>query len=86
MAELNTYKSNYTVKEIEQMVKFYTESVAGIFNTSTSYVVDDFVIYDGFLYQCITPTTGEWDSTKWQIQKIFDNEGKVILKGGNAPH
>jgi len=61
--------------------------VAEPFSSSSTYAVDDFVVYNGFLYQCITAVTdaGAWDSSKWQIQKIFDNNGYVIIKGGEAP-
>jgi len=86
MADLLTWKSSYTYTQIEQALTFALTQVAVPFSTSSTYAVDDVVVYEGFLYQCITAVSvaGAWDSTKWQIQKIFDNDGYVIIQGGTA--
>jgi hypothetical protein len=38
---------------------------AANYSSSASYAVGDIVTYDGKLYKCTAPTTGNFDSTKW---------------------
>lgn len=42
------------------------------YSTSTSYAVDDLVIYDNTIYSCNTATSGAWDSSKWDIVQNLD--------------
>ena len=44
--------------------------LADEYNTSESYSVGDYVIYNNYLYRCIGDTSGVWDSTKWTIVKL----------------
>ena len=47
--------------------KIYT-NIAPVFSTSSTYAVDDFVIYEGVLYKCINAitTAGDFDINDWQ--------------------
>ena len=40
--------------------------IAASYNTTTSYVVGDYCVYDNVLQRCTGATSGAWDSTKWQ--------------------
>ena len=42
------------------------------FNSSLTYVVGDFCIYNNTLYKCITAidTAGEWDESKWEATTV----------------
>ena len=42
------------------------------YDTTTSYEVGDFVVYNDQLYKCIGATSGAWDSTKWQLATLND--------------
>lgn len=83
---LNTKQSSYSYSQIEKAINFVLTQVAIPFSTLATYDVDDFVVYDGFLYQCTTAiaVAGDWDASKWQVQKIFDNNGYVIAQGGTS--
>lgn len=44
------------------------------YNSSQTYQTGDMVIYNSTIYECKTDnTTGEWDSTKWDIVPIITN-------------
>ena len=42
------------------------------YDTSATYGVGDFVVYNNQLYKCIGATSGAWDSTKWQLATLND--------------
>ena len=42
------------------------------YDTTTEYEVGDFVVYNDQLYKCISATSGDWDSTKWQLATLND--------------
>ena len=42
------------------------------YETSETYAVGDFVVYNDQLYKCIGATSGAWDSTKWQLATLND--------------
>ena len=44
--------------------------VSDEYNSALSYVIGDFCIHENLLYKCISPTTGDWDATKWQLTTI----------------
>lgn len=44
--------------------------IAASYNTTTSYAVGDYCIYDNVLQRCIGATSGTWDSTKWQSTTV----------------
>ena len=82
--ELSTYSSTKTINEFENAIEIFNNTIADFFNETTSYIIDDFVIYEGNLYQCINDCIGTWNSSNWQIQKIFDNDWDDIIKGGDS--
>jgi len=84
--DIPVYRSVYNFSQIESAIKFCTTSVAPIYDASVSYNFEDFVIKSGFLYQCINQNgaTGDWDATKWEQQKVFDNNGYVIVNCGSS--
>ena len=53
----NAYQSEFTGHQIDAAVNFVHTQVAEPFDFHKAYVVDDLVVYDGFLYQCRTATT-----------------------------
>lgn len=53
------------------------------YSTSTSYVVGDIVIYNGMIYECITATSGAWNSANWSLVPVYVDEkinGKLLPK------
>lgn len=51
------------------------------FSTSTSYVEGDRVVYNGMIYECITATSGAWNSANWSLVPVFvdENINKELL-------
>lgn len=49
-------------------------AIADIYDSSETYAVDDFVMYQGELYKCITAVTSaeSFDSSKWQGGTVSD--------------
>jgi len=76
-----SYQSPYTGRDIDKAVHFVHNKIAEPFKTSKTYVIGEFVSYEGLLYQCIedVTTAGAWSAENWQVQRVFDNEGFVIL-------
>ena len=54
---------------------FASGNLADTYNTSESYNVDDYCIYNGILYKCTAQTTGAWDSSDWTQTTITDELG-----------
>ncbi len=54
-------------------------SIANTFSTSSTYVVGDYVLYEGSVYQCNTAitTAGAWDSSKWDAIVLADELNEV---------
>ncbi len=44
------------------------------YDTSVSYQVGDYTIYNSLLYKCISNTTGPFDSSKWTQDYMFEGE------------
>ena len=44
--------------------------LASDYDTSASYSIGDHVIYQDDLWRCKAPTTGAWDSTKWELTTV----------------
>ena len=47
-------------------------SIAPEYSSTSAYSVGKFVYHDGNIYQCVSATTGAWDSTKWELRKLDD--------------
>ena len=43
---------------------------ADVYDTNTSYTAGMYCIYNNTLYRCKTPTSGAWDSSKWEAKTI----------------
>lgn len=53
------------------------------YDATESYAVGQFVWRQGDIYQCVSATTGAWDSTKWALRKLDDffKEYNTLLTG-----
>lgn len=59
--------------------------IANEYDTSATYTIGDFVIYDKVLYKCIMySTTGDWDSTRWVAVNSKDSGINLKNSSGNT--
>ena len=69
----NGYASKKTtVKDITDKSNL---NLAEEYDSTSTYAVDDYVIYESVLYKCIGTTTGAFDSTKWTSVVVTDEMG-----------
>ena len=61
-----------TVKDITDKSNL---NLAEEYDSTSTYAVDDYVIYESVLYKCIGTTTGSFDSTKWTSVVVTDEMG-----------
>lgn len=61
-----------TVKDITDKSNL---NLAEEYDSTSTYAVDDYVIYESVLYKCIGTTTGAFDSTKWTSVVVTDEMG-----------
>lgn len=66
--DINELKNG--VNDILQLMGLLTDT----YSTSTSYVSGDRVIHNNQIYECISSTSGAWDSTKWSLVPLFYNQ------------
>ena len=71
-----------TVKDITDKSNL---NLAEEYDSTSTYAVDDYVIYESVLYKCIGTTTGTFDSTKWTSVVVTDEMGSGG-GGGGAGH
>lgn len=77
-----TYSSKKTtVKEVSD---FANQNFAEEYDSTSSYAVGDYCIYESVLYKCIASTTGTFDSTKWTTVVVTDEMGQG--GGGTGGH
>ena len=59
-----------------------TEIIADDFDSTSTYAVGDYVVYDGKLYKCTTAVTtaGAWDSNDWTETIVMDE----VAQGGGG--
>ena len=52
-------------------------TIAPLFSSSSTYAIDDYVIYEGVLYKCTTAvaTAGDFDSNDWSAVRIVTEMG-----------
>ena len=43
---------------------------ADVYSTNTSYTAGMYCIHNNTLYRCVSPTSGAWDSSKWEAKTI----------------
>lgn len=78
-----TYSSKKTtVKEVSD---FANQNFAEEYDSTSSYAVGDYCIYESVLYKCIASTTGTFDSTKW-TSVVVTNEMGSGGGGGTGGH
>lgn len=70
-----------TVKDITDISNL---NLAEEYDNTSTYAVDDYVIYESVLYKCIGTTTGTFDSTKWTSVVVTDEMGSG--GGGTGGH
>ena len=70
-----------TVKDITDKSNL---NLAEEYDSTSTYAVDDYVIYESVLYKCIGTTTGTFDSTKWTSVVVTDEMGSG--GGGTGGH
>lgn len=61
-----------TVKDITDKSNL---NLAEEYDSTSTYAVGDYVIYESVLYKCIASTTGTFDSTKWTSVVVTDEMG-----------
>lgn len=77
-----TYSSKKTtVKEVSD---FANQNLAEEYDSTSSYAVGDYVIYESVLYKCTASTTGSFDNTKWTTVVVTDEMGSG--GGGTGGH
>ena len=60
-------------------------NIANEYDTSATYTIGDFVIYDKVLYKCtMYSTTGDWDSTRWVAVNSKDSGINLKNSSGNT--
>ena len=64
------YKANQTINTKAGAFNEDMWDMATTYDAQEQYELDDITVYNGDLYKCISESgaTGEWDSTKWEIQ------------------
>lgn len=77
-----TYSSKKTtVKEVSD---FANQNFAEEYDSTSSYAVGDYCIYESVLYKCTASTTGSFDNTKWTSVVVTDEMGSG--GGGTGGH
>lgn len=87
-----TFKIGLSNTDKQNMAQDVYERVLALtfpeYDSAEEYNVGDFVVYNDQLYKCIGATTGEWDSTKWQLATlndlVNDIEGAVAFVNNKA--
>lgn len=54
------------------------QPITDIYDSTQTYAVGDYCIYNNVLYKCIGATTGNFDSTKWTATKITEKLTTVV--------
>lgn len=77
-----TYSSKKTtVKEVSD---FANQNFAEEYDSTSSYAVGDYCIYESVLYKCTASTTGSFDNTKWTSVVVTNEMGSG--GGGTGGH
>lgn len=69
---------------VKDIVDFANHNVAEEYDSTSSYAVGDYCIYESVLYKCTASTTGSFDSTKWTSVVVTDEMGSG--GGGTGGH
>lgn len=57
----------------EPVTTGYLDYIANEYDENTMYEIGNIVIYDGYMYECLESTTGEFDETMWKRTYISEN-------------
>ena len=60
------------LNDIQDAVIDLQGNIGAEYDSTSSYSVGDYVLYDGDLYVCTTATTGDWDSSDWTSTTLID--------------
>ena len=69
---------------VKDIVDFANQNFAEEYDSTSSYAVGDYCIYESVLYKCIGTTTGTFDSTKWTSVVVTDEMGQGGGTGGHT--
>lgn len=61
--------------------EFDTSIIADDFNSTTSYAVDDYCVYEGALYKCTTAHTGTWNASHFTETQVSEELGSGTFAG-----
>ena len=57
------------------------QTITDFYDESVSYVVNDYIVYNSILYQCITNTTGPFNTEHWsEISTTLQNQRLLSRK------
>nr|DAI88290.1 MAG TPA: hypothetical protein [Caudoviricetes sp.] len=62
------------------------DDIAPEYNPNESYVAGDLAIHNSLLYICLGATTGNWDSTKWDLTSIAELLANLDLSANNISY
>lgn len=81
LADVEDLNDNF--EDIDEIMHNTQISIAPAYDQTSTYDVDDLVMYENLLYKCIIAITvaEAWDSTKWERAVLSDSAGGG---GGNA--
>lgn len=81
LADVEDLNDNF--EDIDEIMHNTQISLAPAYDQTSTYDVDDLVMYENLLYKCITAITvaEAWDATKWERAVLSDSAGGG---GGNA--
>lgn len=60
-------------------------NVAALYDSSTTYAIGQYCLYEGNIYRCIAITTGAFDSTKW-TQIVVTGEFRRVVELTSAQY
>ena len=63
-----------------------SDDIAPEYNPNESYVAGDLAIHNSLLYICLGATTGNWDSTKWDLTSIAELLANLDLSADNISY
>ena len=63
-----------------------SDDIAPEYNPNESYVAGDLAIHNSLLYICLGATTGNWDSTKWDLTSIAELLANLDLSANNISY
>ena len=72
ISKINYNGQNYNIKDTSART-----ILADDYNSGKQYVAGDFCLYGNALYECISNTTGSWNSSAWNGITIADELSNI---------